>query len=210
MSWGYVAIAGATLVSGYLGSKAQKDAAGDAADAAEGTGNAQIDESRRQFDKVADILNPYVTAGTGSLNAQQALLGLAGNDAQRAAIAGIERSPGFTSLMEQGENAILQNASATGGLRGGNVQDALMKFRPQALASQIQQRFQNLNSLTQTGANAAGALGSASQNSSQQILQALGEMGASRQGQALAGGEANAGFMGSIGKAAGGLIGGLF
>ncbi|WP_449405980.1 hypothetical protein [Massilia phosphatilytica] len=37
-------------------------------------------------------------------------------------------APRFQALQQQGNDAILANASATGGLRGGNVQGALGQF----------------------------------------------------------------------------------
>lgn len=157
MSWGFVAVAGATLVSGYMSSEAQKDAArssGRASDAA-------VAEQRYQFDQLQELLSPYSEGGEEALQAQRALLGLAGADMQQSAIQQIQRSPQFAALTEQGENAILQNASATGGLRGGNVQSALAQFRPELLNSLIQQQFSNLGGLTSLGQNAAAMTGNA-------------------------------------------------
>jgi len=83
-----------------------------------------IDEQRRQFDALIKLMSPYVTAGAGALGQQQAILGLQGAEAQKAAYTGIEQSPEFLAMKQQGENALLQQASATGGLRGGNIQGA--------------------------------------------------------------------------------------
>jgi hypothetical protein len=104
-------------------------------------------------------LNQYAQAGLGGLKGQQALMGLLGVDAQKQAIAGIEGGPEFAALRQQGENAILQNASATGGLRGGNTQAALAQFAPQQLSSLIQQRLGQYGSLAGLGAQNLGLLG---------------------------------------------------
>jgi hypothetical protein len=115
---------------------------------------------------------------------QQALIGLQGAEAQKQAISGFEQSPLFQSLMQQGENAILQNASATGGLRGGNVQAALSQFRPQALNALIEQQYGRLGGLSTMGqASAAGQAASGLQSASN-----IGNL-FGNQGAALAGGQ---------------------
>jgi hypothetical protein len=106
-------------------SKAQKSASATEAAAAQ----AGIDEQRRQFDTVQKLLAPFVTGGTSAFGQQLNLAGVNGADAQRAALQAIEQGPEFAALAQQGETAILQNAAATGGLRGGNVQGALAQFR---------------------------------------------------------------------------------
>ena len=58
-----IAVGGATLVSGYMGSQAAGDAAAIQGQASE----AGIAEQRRQFEEVQKLLEPYVTAGTGAI-----------------------------------------------------------------------------------------------------------------------------------------------
>lgn len=106
--------------------------------------------------RAQDAIQPYTAAGEQGLAGQQALLGLSGQDAQQAAISALEASPQFTSMVQQGENAMLQNASATGGLRGGNTQAAMAQFRPQMLSQVIQQQMGNYQNLAGMGMNAAG------------------------------------------------------
>ena len=93
----------------------------------------------------------YAQAGQQAMQQQAALSGAAGPRAQQAAIAQIEQSPEFQAIATQGENAILQNAAATGGLRGGRVQQALAQYRPQLLNQFIQQKYQQLGGLAQAG-----------------------------------------------------------
>ena len=66
---------------------------------------------------------------------------------------------GGRGMVFQGENAMLQNAAATGGLRGGNLQGALAKFRPQVLSQLINQRMAQLGGLAGMGQQAATTLG---------------------------------------------------
>lgn len=104
-------------------------------------------------------LGQYAQAGLGGLQGQQALTGLLGANAQQDAIAGIQNSPQFAAMTKQGENALLQNASATGGLRGGNTQAALAQFRPQVLSQLIDQQYARLGGLAGQGAQSFGQLG---------------------------------------------------
>lgn len=192
MTWGLVAVAGATVVGGYMASESASKAANSAARAQGDAANAQIAEAGYQFDKIQEILSPYSQAGLKALGSQQDLIGLNGADAQKSAVEAINNSPTMQAMTQQGENSILQNASATGGLRGGNVQGALAQFRPQLLSQLIQQQYGNLGGLVSIGQNAAAGTGNVQQNSSSQIINALGQQGAANAGAALATGQANA------------------
>lgn len=202
MTWGLVAVAGATVVGGYMASSSASDAASSAAQAQGAASDKSIEESQRQFNAIQELLKPYTSAGTGALAGQQALLGLSGADAQRQAIADIASGPQMQAMTKQGENAILQNASATGGLRGGNTQGALAQFRPQLLNQLIQQQYSNLGGLTSIGQNAAAGVGNAGQNSSNQIINALQQQGAAQAGSALAQGQAQSNMWSGIGNTA--------
>jgi hypothetical protein len=188
---------------------AQADAAESAAQTQAGASQAGIAEQRRQFEAIQKLLEPYVQAGTGAISQlqpfqqagaqafeqQQAIAGLRGPEAQRAAIAQIEQSPFLQSQIQQGEEALLQRASATGGLRGGNIQGALAQFRPQMLQQAIEQQYGRLGGFAGAGLGVteqlyrggqAAAAGQASQ------AQALGTNVSNllaQQGAALAGGE---------------------
>jgi hypothetical protein len=192
MTWGLVAVAGATVVGGVMASNSASNAADSAAQAQGQASAASIAESQRQFNAIQDLLKPYNTAGTNALTGQQDLLGLNGQGAQSSAISGIANGAQMQALTQQGENSLLQNASATGGLRGGNLQGALAQFRPQLLSQLIQQQYGNLGGLVSVGQNAAAGVGNAGQNSSNQIINSLQQTGAANAGAALATGQANA------------------
>lgn len=143
---------------------------------------AGIEEQRRQFEATRQALAPFAQAGTQALGGfapyqaaglqafgqQQALAGLQGQQAQRAAIGALEASPEYQALARQGEEAILQRASATGGLRGGNVQAALAQFRPAMLQQLIDQQYQRLGGFAGTGLQTTGALASMGQSAAAQ------------------------------------------
>lgn len=188
------AIVGSAIVTSYAGSKAADKAAG----AQERSAEMGVEEQRRQFDEVRRLLQPYVEAGTPALQAQQAILGLEGAEAERAQIAAVERSPTFQALLRQGEESLLQRASATGGLRGGNVQAALAQFRPQLLAQELENRYTRLGGMTNLGQRSAAGVGDVGLQTGQNISNLYGQMGAAQAGSALAQGQAISGAAQSI------------
>jgi hypothetical protein len=201
MSWIAAAVVGSTVVSGAM----QSRAAGRAADTQSASAQAGIDEQRRQFDAVQALLRPYVETGETALSQQAALIGVGGPEAQRSAIQALEQGPEFQALTRQGEEAILQSAAATGGLRGGNVQGALAQFRPQVLASLIDQQYNRLGGLAQAGQASAAGVGTAGMQTGTNISNLLQQQGAARAGGALASGQAFGNVFGNIAQY-GGMI----
>jgi hypothetical protein len=214
-----IAIGGATLISANQQAKAAQSAA-----SAQGAASqAGIDEQRAQFEAMQKILAPYVSAGTTAISGlapyaaagepaleqQQALLGLKGPEAERAAIERIRSGETFQALAGQGEEALLQRASATGGLRGGNIQGALAQFRPALLSSLIEQQYGRLGGMTALGqettsnvarlgqASAAGT-GAAAQTTGTNIATLLGQQGAAQAGADIAQGKAFAAIPSAI------------
>jgi hypothetical protein len=195
--------------SQLLGGMMQADAAESAAQAQAGAAGEGIAEQRRQFDAIQQLLQPYVQAGTGAIGQfqpfqqagqqafqrQQAIAGLLGPAAQREAIAGIEQGPGFQANVRQGEEALLQRASATGGLRGGNIQAALAQFRPQLLQQEIDKQYGRLGGFAGTGLGVSEALYRGGQASAVNQASQAGTLGSNvanllgQQGAAMAGGE---------------------
>lgn len=193
------AIVGSAVIGGYV----QSRSASRAADAQTNASNADIAQRNQQFEAIQKLLQPYVTAGTGALDAQQTLLGLKGGAAQGAAINQLEGSPQFQALLRNGENALLQNASATGGLRGGNTQAALAQFRPAMLSQLIADQFTRLGGITSLGQNAAAGVGNAGMQTSNGISNALQAQGAAQAGLALANGNAISGIVNGVGSGIG-------
>lgn len=179
----------------------------------------QLDQTQGNLDKTLATLLPFLSQGQQAVTAQGDLLGLQGDEEQAAAIASLKDSPLFKSLFRTGEETVLQNASATGGLRGGNLTTSLADFGSDTLAKVIQQQLGNLGGLTATGLNAAGtgaaattATGGISADLAQQISALLSGQGAAKAGGILGKANANqdiynaiAGFVGdTTAKLAGG------
>jgi hypothetical protein len=168
-----------------LGGMMQADAAGDAANIQAGAAGEGIAEQRRQFDALQALLKPYTEAGLPALKQQQAFLGLQGPEAEQAAIERIRSGETFQALAGQGEEALLQRASATGGLRGGNIQGALAQFRPQLLSSLIEQQYGRLGGLTTLGQQSAAGVGTAGMQTGSNVSNLLAQQGAAQAGGEL-------------------------
>jgi len=198
-------VGGTSLVSSYVQGEGAKSAANTQAGAAQ----AGIAEQRSALDKLQALLKPYVDvgapaitglkpyaeAGVPAFEQQQALLGLRGPEAERAAIERISGGARFQEMAQQGEEALLSRASATGGLRGGDIQGALAQYRPALLSSLIEQQYGKLGGLADIGretetnlakigqASAAG-VGAQGVTTGTNVANLLGQ-----QGQAIAGGQ---------------------
>lgn len=226
------AIAASAVVAGGVGIYSSNKASAAAKKASAQQTAAQekaIQEQRTQFQQLqetlrpyveagkVDLTQPYIQAGPGALQAMQGLAGLRGAAEQQAAIDQIKQSAQFQELAKQGEQGILQNAAATGGLRGGNVQAALAQFRPSLLNQLIESQYGKLAGLTSLGSTSAENLLRLGQASAagvgaagQQSAQNIGNLYAA-QGQAQAAGtigQANAIAQGasSISNAVGGGV----
>ena len=171
--------------SQLIGSSMQASAASSAAGIQGAAAEKGIEEQRRQFDALQTLLKPYTEAGVPALEQQQALLGLKGPEAERAAIERISGGERFQELSRQGEEALLQRATATGGLRGGNIQAALGQFRPQLLNQLIDEQYGRLGGMTTLGQRSAAGVGAAGMESGTNVSNLLSQEGAARSGGEL-------------------------
>ena len=144
-----------------------------------------VEEQRAAREETRRLLQPYVAAGGPALQAQMAALGLAGPEAQAEYVSQQEQSPIFQAIARQGEEALLQKASATGGLRGGNIQGALAQFRPQLLNQFLEQQYGRLGGMTTLGQQSAAGVGSAGMQTAGAIGDLLGQAGAAQAGASL-------------------------
>lgn len=197
------AVIGGAVIGGVASNMASSDAAQTAADAQTSSTNASIAAQTAQFNAMKELLKPYADAGVGSLTAQKDMLGLNGTDAQSKALQSLQGSPQFAALAQQGENAMLQNASATGGLRGGNIQGALAQYRPALLAQMINDQYTRLGGITSIGENAAATSGNQGMQSANAISNLLQQQGASQAGLALAQGQSQANMWNTLGGSIG-------
>lgn len=175
---------GAYLLTGRFGQ--------DAADSIEGANKdiqggvaAGIEENRRQFDVAQGMLDPYAQAGQQATKMQADMAGLNGPQAQAQAIQMIQGSPQFAAMQQQGEQAILRNASATGNLRTGNTQAQLASLSPALLAQLLDQRYGQLGGMAGIGAGSAASLAAGAQGVGQNVTDLIQQGAASSAGARL-------------------------
>lgn len=133
--------------------------------------------SREQFEYIKSIMQPYQQAGA---NALPALQGYINQPADKFSFdyQSYFNSPEYAALSSQQNEQALRMGAATGGVRGGDTQEALAAIAPQ-LAMQARQNAQNEFSLNQgaqlnkynqmmglagLGTGAASQVGNAAQN----------------------------------------------
>lgn len=158
-----------------------------------------LDQQQAQFGVTQANLHPWIAAGAGALGQQGDLVGLNGNDKQSAAITALQASPFYQSLYRNGLEANLQNASATGGIRGGNEARSLADFGADTLAQSIQQQLANLGGISTQGLGAATGLGGLSQQNSNAQTGIFGDMGSTQASGTLTKGGITAGMWNSAG-----------
>jgi hypothetical protein len=194
-------------IASFFGASAKKKAAGQAAAAQMAAAQQGIDRVTATDDATQANLAPYTQAGTKALGGISDLLGLNGDPAQGTSIEALQNSPLYQSLFRTGQNTVLANASATGGLRGGNIQHSLANFGSDTLAQVIQQQLSNLGGLSTQGANTAISGGQISSNAAQAIAELLAGKGAAQAGGILGKANATAAQYGAIGNGIGDLFG---
>lgn len=178
----------APVVGGIFSSGSKSQAAGNAAQSQiRGMGEA-ITEQQKAYEDIQKLLQPYLSAGSQALSGQLDLAGLSTPEQQAQRISALENSPFFQSMVKQGENAILANASAIGGLRGGDLRQSLSQFRPQLLNQLIEQQYSKFGQIGASGQNALNALTNARFNTGQNVSNLYtGQGTAMGQGQIAAG-----------------------
>lgn len=173
-----------SVIGGVTGAKQSAKGAQQAANMQASAAERAIAEQRAARLSNEQRQDPFVQAGTTALSQQMALIGLNGTGAQQSAINTLLAGPDYTMAVRQGEEAILQNAAATGGLRGGNTQNSLAAFRADTLSGLLGQQFNRLGGITSLGQNAAAGVG----NAGLQVASNIGDL-LNQQGAAIAGGQ---------------------
>lgn len=206
---GFVGDALGSVIGGITGSNKSARAAKQAANTQASAAEKALAEQRAARDEARGLQQPYVDAGSKALAQQMALIGLNGTASQQDALNVLLQGPEYTTAVRQGEESILQNAAATGGLRGGNTQNSLTNFRANLLGSTINQQYNRLGGLTSLGQNAAAGVGNNGLNVASNIGQLLSDQGAAIAGGQIAMGNRNAEAFNNILKTAGTITGAI-
>jgi len=166
-------IATAVVAGAVISSVAASKSAKKAAKAQGKATDATIAEQQRQFDITQANLQPFQEAGQAAIGSQQDLLGLNGPEAQAAAFAALEQSPGQQFLRDRAQKNLLRNTSAIGGLGGGNVRSALVQQGVGFAQQDLQNQFGRLGQVAGQGQSAATSIGQFGQQTAGNIGNAL-------------------------------------
>lgn len=159
--------------SALLSGHSNKNAVGAANDALQlGLTNGQNALNSQLADSM-QALSPWSMGGQQAFGQLGDLAGLHGGGAQGSIIDSLKASPLYQSLFRNGQDTLLNNASATGGLRGGNFQSSLANFGSDTLAQVIQQQMANLGNISQQGLGATQFGATLGANNSRQIADLL-------------------------------------
>jgi len=150
-----------SVLSGIIGGGAQKKASQKAMQAQVDAANRGIDIQQKQYETTRADYMPYTLAGTKAIGGYGDLLGTNGTDAQATAVQGLQASPFFQQNLADANENLLQTASATGGVRGGNTAGAIGQLSPQLLQSYYEKAMAGFGNLAQLGLGATGSVANA-------------------------------------------------
>lgn len=173
MPWAAAIAAGGAIIGGVVSSQG----ATSAADTQAGAANAATAAETNMYNQNVSRLQPWTNAGSSALGTLQ---GLMPSLTSQFTAADYQNSPGYAYQLQQGSQAIADQASALGGVNSGKTLTAL-QTQGTNLAnqnfSQAQQAYQNwqnqvygmYSGLSNTGANAAGQVAGLGANVAGQI-----------------------------------------
>lgn len=176
MTWGFVAVAGATLVGGVIAGQGAKDAANAQARAAGNATQTQWDMYNQNRTDQA----PYREAGYTALGQLGKGTAPGGEFNRNFTTADFQTDPGYAFRLAQGERGVEASASARGGVLSGAALKGIDQYN-QAFASNEYQnaynrfnnnqstRFNRLASIAGLGQTATGQTGAAGTYAAGQI-----------------------------------------
>lgn len=164
-------------IGGIAGAAGSASAQRDATRAQVQGQEAGIAEQARQFDVTQQNLQPSLEAGNLAREQQLALLGLRGEEAFQGATS---LSPGQQFLENRAQKNLLRNASAIGGLGGGNIRSALVEQGAGFGAAQLQNQFTQLGQVAGQGQAAGTTIGQLGGQASSGISRLLEQGGLTR------------------------------
>lgn len=129
------------------------------------------------YNQGLQMLDPYMQSGKQADQLQAALSGALGPEAQKQAFNSYQYSPGVEFAQKEAERALLRNASATGGLGGGNVLRDLTQLAAGTAMQDFGNQFSRIGEVANRGYGAA-TTGAGLQGQQAQVQSGLGQFAA--------------------------------
>jgi hypothetical protein len=202
-----------SAISGIFAGNSQKKAVDKASTAQIAAYNRGIDLQQQQYETTRNDYMPYTQAGTVALGGYRDLLGVggtassigelgateAGRQAQAAAVDRLKADPFFQQNLADANENLLQTASASGGVRGGNTAGAIGQLSPALLQSYYQNALSGYGNLAQLGLGATGSVASAGLANANAATQLNSQIGQTQAQKYLTKGGINAATINNIG-----------
>ena len=195
-------IAAASLVSGYMGSRAASRAADVQAQATQAAQDAQ----ERMFNRQVELQEPFRQAGITALNKLIPL-----SDYTKFGMDQFKQDPGYAFRLSEGMKALDRTAAARGGLLSGATLKGAQRYGEDLASQEYTNAFNRyqternaqlnpLQSLAGVGQTATGALTNAAQQFGAQTGQNLQDIGTARASGYLGGSNALSSALGQAGQ----------
>ena len=181
MSWW---VAGATVVSGFMGSQA----AGDAADAQLQGSRESTAAQERMFDKQTELQAPWRQAGEQALNK---LTPLALNY-EKFGMDKFQQDPGYAFRLSEGQKALDRQAAARGGLISGSALKAATRYGQDMGSQEYTNAFNRYQTERAAQLQPLQSLAGVGQTSANTLTNAAGALGAAESANAIGAGNARA------------------
>ncbi len=160
--------------------------ANDAADASREASAQNLAFQQQGLDYLKEVQQPVLDIRNQALPALYGFYDPTNPSGQADFVQGVQQSPFYESMIQQGEEAVLRNQAATGGLRSGTTQQNLARNSQGVLQGLVNQQLQGLGSFAQTPINAG------------QIANQYGQMGQAAAQGALGAAQAQQAGMGQL------------
>jgi len=210
MTWGMVAVAGATLAGGALGSSAASKASKAQTQAA-----AQSDALQREmFNKQVELQAPFREAGLTAQNKLMGMLGLSGapGDEGYGKYAGdftmqdFTTDPGYAFRLAEGNKALDRTAAARGGLLSGGAMKAAQRYGQEMGSQEYMNAFNRYQTNRANQLNPLQSLMGSGQTAANTLTSAAGGLGTNLAENAIGAGNARAsGYVGQANALTGAL-----
>lgn len=199
MPWGLVAATVVGAVGSSVAANKESKAAKNASDAQTNAANQSIAEQQREYNQSRTDQMPFLQAGYGALDKENALL--------NGDYSGFQNSPDYQFSLNQGIGALDKSAAARGSLYSGGHSQDLTQFA-QGNADQFLNSYWNkLAGQAGQGQSSANTLGALGANEANNIGNYMMNAGNARASAYLQQGNIDAQEIGAWGNAAGSLLG---
>ena len=201
-----IAAAGVSAAAGIAGAAMQSGAVKSASGQAQRNLQLVVPQLQQNYNTSVAGFQPFSDVSKLSLQDQQDLLGLNGQDAATAAMAKFQTSPGYQFSMDQGMRAIDAGAASKGLLHSGATIKAEQTFGTGLADQEFGNYYNRLMGLSGMGLTAAGGIATAGNN----LGAGLENNATSQATTALGAGNAQSSIFGNTASGLGSSINGLF